>query len=66
MNPIELPFDSSEVGNMVGSCVPLALSVYAGAIAGAIVEIIVGGRGDECLVGTTTQYFTEMWSASRG
>ena len=30
------------VGNMVGTCVPLAPSAYAGAIVGGIVEITVG------------------------
>ena len=30
MNPLELLFDSSEVGDMVGTCVGLAPSAHAG------------------------------------
>ena len=42
MNPFELRHDSSEVGNMVGTCVPLAPSASAGAIIGAIVDAVIG------------------------
>ena len=42
MNPLELPLDLSEVGDMVGACVQLAPAAHAGAIDGAIVDVIFG------------------------
>ena len=44
MIPVEIPFASSEVGDIVGTCVQLAPSANAGAIVGAIVEILVGAN----------------------
>ena len=42
MNLSEIPLDSSEVGELVGACVPLALNAHAGAVVGVIVDTIVG------------------------
>ena len=42
MNPSEIPLDSSEVGDLVGACVPWALSAHAGVIVDTIVGAIVG------------------------
>ena len=50
MNPSEIPLDSSEVGDLVGACVPLALTAHAGAIVGVIVDTTVGAIDGE-LVG---------------
>ena len=58
MNPSELPLDSSEVGDLVGACVPWALSAHAGAIVGVIVDTIVGAIVGE-LVGVVVAENTQ-------
>ena len=51
MNPLELPLDLSEEGDMVGAYVQLAPSAHAGAIDGAIVDVIVSASAG-ALVGS--------------
>ena len=47
MTRSEIPLDSSEVGELVGACVPLALTAHADAIVDIIVDAIVGAIDGE-------------------
>ena len=65
MNPSEIPIDSSEVGDLVGACVPLALTAHAGAIVGVIVDTIVGAIDGE-LVGAVVADNTQSQKCDCG
>ena len=65
MNLSEIPLDSSEVGDLVGACVPWALSAHAGAIVGVIVDTIVGAIVGE-LVGAVVADNTQSQKCDCG